>query len=99
MIALGATPALHFGMLNAISMIPAYTRLRLSPRLATELNLSRIPDGQPPDERQEREILSRTRMWLLCYIIDRFLSIHSGKAWMVQEDEVRFIHNELYHRR
>ncbi|EIW56374.1 uncharacterized protein TRAVEDRAFT_49201 [Trametes versicolor FP-101664 SS1] len=55
-------------------------------RLATELSLSRIPDGQPPDERQEREILNRTRMWLMCYIMDRCLSIQSGKAWMVQED-------------
>ncbi|KAI0369514.1 hypothetical protein BV20DRAFT_1078089, partial [Pilatotrama ljubarskyi] len=55
-------------------------------RLATELNLSRIPDGQPVDERQEREILNRTRMWLMCYIMDRCLSIQSGKAWMVQED-------------
>ncbi|KAI0830360.1 hypothetical protein BC628DRAFT_1408462 [Trametes gibbosa] len=55
-------------------------------RLGTELNLSRIPDGQPQDERQEREILNRTRMWLMCYIMDRCLSIQSGKAWMVQED-------------
>ncbi|KAL7278771.1 hypothetical protein ACG7TL_007779 [Trametes sanguinea] len=55
-------------------------------RLATELNLSRIPDGDPGDERQEREIMNRTRMWLMCYIMDRCLSIQSGKAWMVQED-------------
>ncbi|KAI8996283.1 hypothetical protein BD414DRAFT_575643 [Trametes punicea] len=55
-------------------------------RLATELNLSRIPDGDPADERQERETLNRTRMWLMCYIMDRCLSIQSGKAWMVQED-------------
>ncbi|CDO75998.1 hypothetical protein BN946_scf184780.g5 [Trametes cinnabarina] len=55
-------------------------------RLATELNLSRIPEGDPGDERQEREILNRTRMWLMCYIMDRCLSIQSGKAWMVQED-------------
>ncbi|KAH9886688.1 hypothetical protein C8Q73DRAFT_748860 [Cubamyces lactineus] len=55
-------------------------------RLATELNLSRIPEGDPVDERQEREILNRTRMWLMCYIMDRCLSIQSGKAWMVQED-------------
>ena len=57
-------------------------------RLGTELNLSRIPEGDPADERQEREILNRTRMWLMCYIMDRCLSIQSGKAWMVQEDHV-----------
>lgn len=28
-------------------------------------------------------------MWLMCYIMDRCLSIQSGKAWMVQEDVVR----------
>ncbi|KAI0772374.1 hypothetical protein BD413DRAFT_603880 [Trametes elegans] len=55
-------------------------------RLATELNLSRIPEGPPADERQEREQHNRTRMWLMCYIMDRCLSIQSGKAWMVQED-------------
>lgn len=51
--------------------------------------MSRTPNGQPQDERQEREILNRTRMWLMCYIMDRCLSIQSGKAWMVQEDLVR----------
>ncbi|KAI0673211.1 hypothetical protein C8Q78DRAFT_708520 [Trametes maxima] len=55
-------------------------------RLATELNLSRIPTTQPVDEREEREMHNRTRMWLMCYIMDRCLSIQSGKAWMVQED-------------
>ena len=28
-------------------------------------------------------------MWLMCFIMDRCLSIQSGKAWMVQEDAVR----------
>ena len=56
-------------------------------RLATELNLSRIPD-KFADERQERESHNRTRMWLMCFIMDRCLSIQSGKAWMVQEDAV-----------
>ncbi|KAH9914089.1 uncharacterized protein BXZ73DRAFT_92869 [Epithele typhae] len=54
-------------------------------RLATELNLSRYPD-QFADERSERESHNRTRMWLMCFIMDRCLSIQSGKAWMVQED-------------
>ena len=57
-------------------------------RLATELNLSRIPD-KFADGRQERESHNRTRMWLMCFIMDRCLSIQSGKAWMVQEDAVR----------
>ncbi|KAI0633110.1 hypothetical protein C8Q77DRAFT_871216 [Trametes polyzona] len=55
-------------------------------RLGSELSLSRIPEGQPSDERKERENHNRTRMWLMCYIMDRCLSIQSGKAWMVQED-------------
>ena len=61
-------------------------RCRLS-RLAAELNLSRIPD-KFADERAERESHNRTRMWLMCFIMDRCLSIQSGKAWMVQEDAV-----------
>ena len=56
-------------------------------RLATELNLSRIQEPFA-DERQERESHNRTRMWLLCFVMDRCLSIHLGRAWMVQEDSV-----------
>ncbi|KAI0758853.1 hypothetical protein C8Q74DRAFT_1372764 [Fomes fomentarius] len=70
-------------------------------RLATELNLSRIPD-KFADERAERESHNRTRMWLMCYIMDRCLSIQSGKAWMVQEDAtirnaVSWLKNHKYH--
>ncbi|TBU52135.1 hypothetical protein BD310DRAFT_832860 [Dichomitus squalens] len=70
-------------------------------RLATELNLSRIPD-KFADERQERESHNRTRMWLMCFIMDRCLSIQSGKAWMVQEDATirdtaSWLHNFKYH--
>ena len=50
--------------------------------------MSRIPEPFA-DERQERESHNRTRMWLMCFIMDRCLSIQSGKAWMVQEDAVR----------
>ncbi|KAI0744472.1 hypothetical protein C8Q76DRAFT_605763 [Earliella scabrosa] len=70
-------------------------------RLATELNLSRIPD-KFGDERAERESHNRTRMWLMCFIMDRCLSIQSGKAWMVQEDAtirdaVSWLKNYKYH--
>ena len=60
-------------------------------RLATELNLSKVPESFA-DERQERESHNRTRMWLTCFVIDHCLSIQSGKAWMVQEDAVRTCH-------
>ena len=30
-------------------------------------------------------------MWLMCFIMDRCLSIQSGKAWMVQEDAVSVV--------
>ena len=60
-------------------------------RLATELHLSRIQESFA-DERQERESHNRTRMWLLCFVMDRCLSIHLGRAWMVQEDAVRTCH-------
>ena len=65
-------------------------------RLATELNLSRIPD-KFADERQERESHNRTRMWLMCFIMDRCLSIQSGKAWMVQEDAVSEYFVSVFH--
>ncbi|RPD77310.1 hypothetical protein L226DRAFT_459877 [Lentinus tigrinus ALCF2SS1-7] len=70
-------------------------------RLATELNLSRIPD-KFSDERAERESHNRTRMWLMCFIMDRCLSIQSGKAWMVQEDATlrdaaSWLRNHKYH--
>ncbi|KAM5540995.1 hypothetical protein V8D89_005306 [Ganoderma adspersum] len=70
-------------------------------RLATELNLSRIPEPFA-DERQERESHNRTRMWLTCFFMDHCLSIQSGKAWMVQEDATirnvaSWLHNFKYH--
>ncbi|RDX49727.1 hypothetical protein OH76DRAFT_1482841 [Lentinus brumalis] len=70
-------------------------------RLATELNLSRIPD-KFADERAARESHNRTRMWLMSFIMDRCLSIQSGKAWMVQEDSTlrdvaSWLRNHKYH--
>ncbi len=91
----GVIPELHSGGSSTASSHCHGVLIRwLWHRLATELNLSRIPDTFA-DERAERESHNRTRMWLMSFIMDRCLSIQSGKAWMVQEDSVRVVDTVL----
>ncbi|KAI0651059.1 fungal-specific transcription factor domain-containing protein [Trametes meyenii] len=63
----------------------AWSYTGIASRLAMALGLSRTPPT-PPTLEEEREMHNRTRMWMVCYILDRCLSIQSGKAWMVPED-------------
>ncbi|KAI0073211.1 hypothetical protein K474DRAFT_1603752 [Panus rudis PR-1116 ss-1] len=56
-------------------------------RLGIELNLSRVPPVKPANERDERELLNRTRTWIICYIMDRCICVNLGKPFMVPEDD------------
>ncbi|OCH87693.1 hypothetical protein OBBRIDRAFT_814001 [Obba rivulosa] len=56
-------------------------------RLASELNLGRNPTVTATDEREERELLNKSRAWLICFLIDRCFSIQMGKPWMIPEDD------------
>lgn len=57
-------------------------------RLAIELNLNRLPRVKPTNERDERELLNRTRTWIICYIMDRCICVNLGKPFMVPEDDL-----------
>jgi len=51
----------------------------VSPRIATDLNLHIPIKEKPRDERQAREALNRTRIWLNCFNLDRSTGSQYGK--------------------
>ncbi|KAI0087537.1 hypothetical protein BDY19DRAFT_994860 [Irpex rosettiformis] len=57
-------------------------------RLAVDLDLGRVPDHKPTDERVERELLNRLRAYAVCYIMDRCHCINLGKPAMMPENEL-----------
>ncbi|OJA14638.1 hypothetical protein AZE42_02677 [Rhizopogon vesiculosus] len=60
----------------------------LAARLATDLNLHQVPTMQPQTEREEREMLNRTRVWMLCFNIDRSTATQFGKPSTIKEDYI-----------
>ncbi|KAF7373012.1 hypothetical protein MSAN_00508600 [Mycena sanguinolenta] len=70
-------------------------------RLATELNLNQEPIGTAAqaDEKWERELLNRTRVWMNCFIMDHFIATQSGKPPAIKSDYViRCRSNDWYSR-
>ncbi|KAH7920352.1 hypothetical protein BV22DRAFT_1021375 [Leucogyrophana mollusca] len=61
-----------------------YTGLAI--RIATDLNLHHAPTTQPQSEKQEREILNRTRVWMICFNLDRSTATQFGKPSTIKED-------------
>lgn len=57
-------------------------------RLATDLNLHQVPLTQPQTERQEREMLNRTRVWMICFNLDRSTATQFGKPSTIKEDYI-----------
>ncbi|EKM52424.1 uncharacterized protein PHACADRAFT_30944 [Phanerochaete carnosa HHB-10118-sp] len=57
-------------------------------RLALDLELHRVPETMPADERAQREALNRLRTHIICFIIDRCFCINLGKPFMIPEDEL-----------
>ena len=55
-------------------------------RIATDLNLHQVPTTVPKTEKQEREILNQTRVWLICSNLDRSTATQSGKPSTIKED-------------
>ncbi|KAG2124252.1 hypothetical protein BD769DRAFT_1776582 [Suillus cothurnatus] len=60
----------------------------LAARIATDLNLHQVPTTQPQTERQEREMLNRTRVWMICFNIDRSTATQFGKPSTIKEDYI-----------
>lgn len=63
-----------------------YTGLAI--RIATDLNLHQVSTARPSSERQEREILNRTRVWLICFNLDRSTATQFGKPSTIKEDYI-----------
>ena len=55
-------------------------------RIATDLNLHQASTVKPTSERQEREILNRTRVWMICFNLDRSTATQFGKPSTIKED-------------
>ena len=64
-------------------------RAKCSCSLAVDLDLGRVPEQRPTDERGERELLNRLRAYSVCYIMDRCHCINLGKPAMMPENDVR----------
>jgi len=60
-----------------------YTGLAI--RLATDLNLHQPPSVKPQSEKQEREILNKTRAWMNCCNLDRSMAAQFGKPSTIKE--------------
>jgi hypothetical protein len=54
-------------------------------RIATDLNLHVPLKTKPQNETQEREVLNRTRVWLICFNLDRSTSTQFGKMSTLRE--------------
>ncbi|KAI0686308.1 hypothetical protein BC835DRAFT_1420504 [Cytidiella melzeri] len=66
-------------------------------RLAVDLDLGRVPSSKPADERGERELLNRLRVYAVCYTMDRCYCLNLGKPAMMPENElIRSVSTELY---
>jgi hypothetical protein len=57
-------------------------------RLATDLNLHQVSMTQPQTESQEREVLNRTRVWMICFNLDRSTATQFGKPSTIKEDYI-----------
>jgi hypothetical protein len=55
-------------------------------RIATDLNLHQVSTVKPTSENQEREILNKTRVWMICFNLDRSTATQFGKPSTIKED-------------
>ncbi|KAG5730335.1 Protein priB [Termitomyces sp. T112] len=71
-----------------------YTGLAI--RIATDLNLHQVSATKPQNEKEEREILNRTRVWMICSNLDRSTATQFGKPFTVKEDYIMRNAKEWY---
>ena len=58
----------------------------ISRRVATDLDLQKFATDEPTSEWDERQRLSRVRVWLNCYTLDRSVSTLWGRPGITKED-------------
>lgn len=81
-------------ILMAVYAVPArrweedrsWLYIGLAIRLATDLNLHQPSLSRPVNELQEREQLNRTRVWMICFNLDRSTATQFGKPSTIKED-------------
>lgn len=93
-------------ILMAIYAVPArrweedrswlYTGLAI--RIATDLNLHLLPATKPHNEKQEREVLNRMRVWMMCFNLDRSTATQFGKPSTIKEDYIIRTSAEWYNK-
>ncbi|EJF62017.1 hypothetical protein DICSQDRAFT_169593 [Dichomitus squalens LYAD-421 SS1] len=71
-----------------------YTGLAI--RIATDLNLHVVSNVRPKTEKQEREMVNQTRVWLLCFNLDRSTAAQFGKPSTIKEDYTIRHSNDWY---
>ena len=62
------------------------TSYSLFQRIATDLNLHQVSSTKPQTEKQEREMLNRRRVWMICFNLDRSTATQFGKPSTIKED-------------
>jgi hypothetical protein len=56
-------------------------------RIAIDLNLHIQPIMKPNrTEKEEREVLDKLRLWMICFETDWNMAAHYGKPWSVNEN-------------
>lgn len=55
-------------------------------RIATDLNLHHVSTTLPKTEKQEREMLNKIRVWMVCFNLDRSTATQFGKPATIKED-------------
>ncbi|KAH8109643.1 fungal-specific transcription factor domain-containing protein [Phellopilus nigrolimitatus] len=83
-------------ILMAVYAVPArrweedrsWLYIGLAIRLATDLNLHQASGARPADEQHAREVLNRTRVWMICFNLDRSTATQFGKPSTIKEDYI-----------
>jgi hypothetical protein len=63
-----------------------YTGLAI--RIATDLNLHLLPPKEPTTEVQKLEMLNRTRIWIICFNLDKSTATQFGKPSTLKDDYI-----------
>ncbi|KAL6303631.1 hypothetical protein BKA93DRAFT_853541 [Sparassis latifolia] len=58
----------------------------LAIRIATDLNLQQVSTVQPKSDSHEREIINQTRLWMICFNLDRSMATQFGKPATIKEN-------------
>lgn len=80
--------AIRWGGLFSPCAVPFYlsNSIVCLNRIATDLNLHQVSNTKPQSEKQEREILNKTRVWMICFNLDRSTATQFGKPSTLKED-------------